>query len=334
MKSFASGNKIRVLGIISGCALMAVICAMGAGCNRIKYSAVDEAKYIKPTIAVVDFENRAPVHTKWQLGDGMADQLIGRLIQTRRYVVLERQKTLQAVLSELKRSKDKRFRQEGKPQMGQLKHVRYLIKGTITDFGHVETVEGFWRLFDWGLLGTSSHSIVAATIYVIDVESGQVIACSNVEAKIRDKKDKEKVNVDGMAFGSYTFYQTSLGRATSKMLDRAVRRIAKTIAERPFQPKIASINNEQIIISGGKNRRIEPGDEYIVRPMAQSVIDPDSGDLLGHITGEKIGRVKVMQTTEKFSIASIVEGDQFAPGQTLFKADPEVAAKPSAVSSY
>ena len=303
------------------------------GCDSVRYNADDEARYIKPTVAVMGFENRAPVHTKWQLGDGLADQLIGRLIQTRRYVVLERDQ-LRAVMEELKRSKSKHFRQEGKPQQGQLKHVRYLVKGTITDFGHVETTEGFWRIFDWGLLGTSSYSLVAATVYVIDVQSGEVIASSTVEAKVRDKKDAEKVEIDGMAFGGYTFYQTSLGRATSKMLDKAVKEIAQVIAERPFQPKIASINSGQIILTGGQNRRIKIGNEYVVRPMSEQVIDPDTGDLLGHITGEKVGRVKVVQTTEKYSIAIILEGDQFRPGQTLFKSEPETAAKKAVVSSY
>lgn len=313
--------------------VLALVMLANSGCNDVVYTPAQEAKYVKPTIAVMGFENRAPVHTKWQLGDGLADQLISRLIKTRRYVVLERQQ-LKAIMAELRRSKNKHFRQVGKPDLGQLKHVRYLIKGTITDFGHVENISGIWRIFDWGWLGSSSYSLVAATIYVIDVQSGQIIASSNVEAKIRDKKDKEKVEIDGTAFGSYTFYHTSLGRATSKMLDKAVRQIAQVVAEQPFQPKIASINNNQIIISGGKNRRIEVGDEYIVRPVSQQVVDPDTGDLLGHITGEQIGRVRVTQTTEKYSIATIVQGDQFAPGQTLFKSLPEIAATPATPSNY
>ena len=108
------------------------------GCqSSVKYSDKQEAKHLKPTVAVMSFENRAPVHTKWQLGDGLADQLISRLIGTRRYVVLERQQ-INAIMQELRRAKNKYFRETGQPQVGQLKHVKYLIKGTITDFGHVD----------------------------------------------------------------------------------------------------------------------------------------------------------------------------------------------------
>jgi len=314
--------------------------AVGAGCQpAVRYSAKQQAKYVKPTIAVMSFENRAPVHTKWNLGDGLADQLIDRLIQTRRYVVLERAH-LDRILTELKRSQDKRFRRAGTPKPGRLKHVQYLIKGTITDFGHVETVEGFWRLFDWGLLGTSSYSIVAATLYVVDVQTGQVIASKSVEAKVRDEKNDDKVVLDGLAFGSYTFYQTSIGKATEKMLDKAVRAIAGAIAERPFQPKIASIINNQIIINGGKDRRIKVGAEYVVRPASRAVTDPDTGDILGHVVGRSIGRVRVSHVAKKYSIAEVLQGDAFEVGQTLFLSEPrkdragESAPPAATTSSY
>jgi curli biogenesis system outer membrane secretion channel CsgG len=313
--------------------LIVVIAALG--CEQpVKYSPTDEARYIKPTVAVMSFTNHAPMHMKWNLGDGLADQLIDRLIQTRRYVVLERQQ-LQAVLKELKRTNDQRFSQIAQPQTGQLKHVRYLIKGTITDFGHVETVEGLWRVFDWGLFGSSSHAVVAATVYVVDIQSGQIIASESVEAKIRDKKEKdEKIQYQGMAFGSFTFYHTPLGRATSKMLDKAVRSIAQTIADQPYQPKIASLLNDTVIINGGRDRRIMVGNEYTVRPQAQVVIDPDTGDLLGHIAGETLGRVRVTQVTGKYAVAAIVSGSDFEPGQTLFPVEPETARAPVASSSY
>ena len=315
-----TGTSLR---IVLCTALTAALLALLLGCQpSAKYSARQEAKYVKPTIAVMGFENRAAAHMKWNLGEGLADQLIDRLIQTRRYVVLEREH-LDKIFTELKRSKDKRFRKTGTPQPGRLKHVQYLIKGTITDFGHVETVEGFWRLLDWGLLGASSYSIVAATIYVTDVQTGQVIASKSVEAKVRDEKDEEEVTLDGMTFGSYTFYQTSIGRATEKMLDRAVHAIAQTVAERPFQPKIASIVNNQIIISGGKDRRIKVGAEYLVRPASQTVTDPDTGDILSHVVGRSIGRVRISHVAKKYAIAEVLQGDAFKVGQTLFAVKPQ-----------
>lgn len=318
------------LAIKIGLALVSIV----TGCNNVTYSPKQEAQFVKPTVAVMSFENLAPVHMKWNLGDALADQLIDRLLNTKRYVVLERAQ-LNTVLRELKRSQDSRFRVFGQPQQGQLKHVRYLVKGTITDFGHIETVEGIWKLFDWGLFGSSSKAIVAANLYVVDIQSGQIIASKSVEAQIRDKKEpEEQVQYQGMAFGSYTFYHTPLGRATNKMLDEAVAEIAKSIAEQPFQPKIASILNDVVVINGGRDRMIKEGYEYDVRPEAQIVLDPDSGDILGHIAGETIGRLRVSQVTQKYSIAEVMEGGQFEPGHTLFMCDPTKALEPVKQSIY
>ena len=319
--------------IIASLAVMIVAAGL-VGCNRVQYSANQEAKYIKPTVAVLTFENKAPIQMKWDLGDGLADQLVDRLLHTRRYVVLERQQ-LAAILTELRRDQNSRGRQAGQRASGPLKQVRYLVKGKITDFGHVETVQGFRRLFDWGSWGSSSYATVAATVYVIDVQSGQVIASRSVEAKVGDKRKKDQpVSYDGMAFGGYTFYQTPLGRATNEVLDKAVTAIAEAISEQPFQPKVASVMNGRVVINGGNDRRIAIGQEYVVRPEAQVVIDPDTGDLLGHITGETLGRVRVVQVTSKFSVAEIVEGGGFGAGQTLFPVAADVAGAPVSPSSY
>jgi curli biogenesis system outer membrane secretion channel CsgG len=316
---------------------------LAGGCNNVRYSAAEEAKYQKPTIAVMSFENQVPANNnRWPLGDGLADQLINRLMQTRRYTVLDRQQ-FRAIMAELNRGEDSRFNADGKSQLGRLKNVRYLVRATITDFGHVENDKGFWKIFDWG---GDSYSIVAITMHVIDAQSGQVIAGSNVKAQVPDKKEKEKekgkdkekskdkVTTDSMAFGSYTFYRTTLGQATSQMLDKAVYQIAHAIDECPYQPKIASIINERIIINGGKDRHIELGDEYLVRPASNTVVDPDSGDVLGHVTGEVLGQVRVIQVTDKCAIARIIKGNQFAPGQVLFKIDAETARGKTEVTPY
>jgi len=321
---------------IKACLVVLIIVMLGGvGCSNVKYNSAQEAKYFKPTIAVMSFENRTPVHTRWQLGSAMAEQLTDRLMATRRYIVLERAQ-MKAIMQELHRTENPEFRKTGQPQRGRLKHVQYLIKGTITDFGHIEKVEGILGPI-LSIFGTTGRAVVAATIYVIDVQTGQVVASSSVEARIKAKKEKKKIKYDGMAFGGYTFYHTPLGRATNKMLDKAVREIARAVAEKSYQPKIASITNGRIVVNGGRNRRIKVGDEFEVRPASERITDPDSGDVIGHITGSKLGRVRIVQVTGKYSIAELILDSgtgQFAPGQTLFPVTVETTGRATAVSSY
>jgi len=306
------------------------------GCSSgIRYNSAKTAKYLKPTIAVMTFENQVPGQAQPGLGGRLADQLIDRLMQTNRYNVLKRQQ-LNAILKGLERTGWAKSKRQSGPKLGRLKNVQYLIEGTITDFGYVETVS--WIR---SLLGPDNYSVVAVTIDVTDVQNGQVIASSNIHAKRRmtDAEAKEKFN--NMALGGYAFYKTPLGRATSKMLDKAVRQIVKAIAERPFQPKIASVINNQIVINGGKNRKIKVGDQYVVRSIPQKVLDPDSGKLLGHITGKPVGWVRIVQVMEKLSVAEPVynlkttgKNQQFATGQALFKSDLQTNEKPTVFSNY
>ncbi|MBI9017996.1 MAG: hypothetical protein JEZ07_12125 [Phycisphaerae bacterium] len=300
--------------------LMAFI---AGGCsNSIIYTPKQEAKFVKPTVAVVSFVNQAPVDTKWMLGEGIADLLVNRLMATKRYEVLERI-DLKAVFNELNYAKDDRFSKKNSPALGRLKHVDYIIKGVITDFGHVETVSGFWRLFDWGLFGTSSYAIVAADIRVIDITTGQIIASTHVESKIKDKKNKDKVQTPQGNFGSYTFYQTTLGQATDKMLEEAVRQIAAIIAEMPWHPFIADKLNGQIIINGGENRLVDPETIYVVRSKPEVLRDPETGDMIGRLSESVVGSVRVIQVADKYAVCEILQGTlgDFEVGQVLFKVD-------------
>ena len=48
------------------------------------------ASFVKPTIAVLKFENKAPFPYQWDLGGGTRDVLTDRLVKTDRYHVIER----------------------------------------------------------------------------------------------------------------------------------------------------------------------------------------------------------------------------------------------------
>ncbi|MBN1845234.1 MAG: hypothetical protein JW810_06090 [Sedimentisphaerales bacterium] len=317
------------LGTLRHLAVLASLATLAGCSSSVRYSARQEAKYIKPAVAVMRFENRAVTRIRWDLADGLADQLSDRLLATHRYVVLDRQQ-LNQVLADTQRTQNGQRAGQGRPQSG----LKYLIKGTITDFGHVKTPPGAKGLLNWNPLSHDNYATVAATLYVIDMETGRIIASRSVEARLADSEDQPGTTYDQMAFGSFTFYRTRLGQATDTMLAKAVRQIAEIIDEQPFQPKIASVVNRQVVINGGSNRRIKTGTEYIVRPPAQMVLDPDTGRYLGHIAGEQVGRVRISLVTEKYAVADIVAGSDFQPGQTLFPQDGQTAANPVVFSSY
>ena len=50
-------NTFVVIALIG----LVMLFLVGSGCNNVKYSPADEAKYVKPTVAVMSFENLAPI---------------------------------------------------------------------------------------------------------------------------------------------------------------------------------------------------------------------------------------------------------------------------------
>lgn len=290
------------------CALLvffAILC-ITAGCDTLSIGQPDE-RFIKPTVAVMKFENRAGSPMGWNLGDGMADILVDRLIATRRYHVIERPE-LDAVLGELRLQNSGVTREQNRLAQGRIKNVQYLIKGTVTDFGHVSSSNGFLSGSNFALFGGGNRAVMGMTLYVVDVESGEIICSQSIQESVRAKDLAATGAYKGVTFGGTTFYQTPLGKATQAVIDKAVRQISSTIANRPWEPKIASIETGSVIINGGQDRDIQVGAEFDVLQLGQPILDPDSGDVIGHRSATLLGRVRVTAVSRGFSVAQIVRG--------------------------
>jgi curli biogenesis system outer membrane secretion channel CsgG len=273
--------------------------------------------YVKPTIAVMKFENRAGFALNWSLGDGMQEILVDRLLATGRFHVVERQ-DLGAVLQELKFQQNGVTRPQGKVAAGRIRNCQYLIKGAVTDFGHISTNSGGVSGLSWDIFGGSNRAVMGIVLYVIDVESGEIIASENIEESVSARDLSVKAAYSGISFGGSAFYQTPLGRATRKVVERAVKRITAAIAAQPWQPQIALVQEDgSVVINGGRDRGVRSGAEFEVVDVGRPILDPATGDAIGQSAGRSIGRVIVHEVRERYCTATVVVGRaaDFRPGQ-------------------
>jgi len=273
--------------------------------------------YVKPTIAVMKFENRAGFALNWSLGDGMQEILVDRLLATGRFHVVERQ-DLGAVLQELKFQQNGVTRPQGKVATGRIRNCQYLIKGAVTDFGHVSTNAGGVSGLSWDIFGGSNRAVMGIVLYVIDVESGEIIASENIEESVSARDLSVKAAYSGLSFGGSAFYQTPLGRATRRVVDRAVKRITAAIAAQPWQPQIALVQEDgSVVINGGRDRGVRSGAEFEVVDAGPPILDPATGDAIGQSAGRSIGRIIVHEVRERYCTATVVIGRaaDFKPGQ-------------------
>jgi len=103
-------------------AASAALCALG-GCLATQRGggvyALERPSTVKPVVAIASFNNKAGFSGQWNLGDGMADMLMTRLLDTGEVTVLERQE-IGSVIDEIVLQGQKLFRREGAVQVGRL----------------------------------------------------------------------------------------------------------------------------------------------------------------------------------------------------------------------
>ena len=274
------------------------------------------ANCVRPTVAVMKFENRSGFPMQWDLGGGMKDVLVDRLMRSGRYRVIERPE-IDSVVRELRFQHSGATRSQQRAALGRLKNVKYLIKGTITDFGHVANTTGFLNLDRLGLFHAGNLAVMGMTMYVVDVESGEVICSESLTESVRASNTKVQAAYQGIAFGGSLFYRTPLGKATGRVIDRAVRRVSQSIASRPWEPKIALVRADSVVINGGRDRRVRENLRYEVLERGEAITDPDTGDVLGYQAGRVVGTVAVEDVQPLYSVARITQGQssQFRVGQ-------------------
>jgi len=251
------------------------------------------------------------------LGGGMQEILVHELMETGRFHVVERAE-LGHVLAEHQLQASGATRQEGRAERGRIKNCQYLIKGTVTDFGHVASDTGGLSGLFGSIFSGSNRAVMGVILYVVDVESGEVVASESLEKTVRAGDVSVQAAYKDVGFGGSAFRQTPLGRATADVVKKAVRRITGAIAGRPWQPLIAQVTPDgTVILNGGTNHGLEQGAEFSVLEASQPILDPASGDVIGQGPAQRVGRVIVHEVHQQWARATIVVGrkDAFRPGQ-------------------
>jgi curli biogenesis system outer membrane secretion channel CsgG len=298
--------------------LLMLLCALSAGCGGGgAFRMGRPSEYVKPTVAVVSFENRASFEAGWDLGRGFSEVLVDRLLATDRFRVVSRDQ-LPALLQEVKLQHSGVTWKGNRAEIGRIRNVQYLVKGVVTDFGHVASSRGFLGVDNLALLGGSRRAVIAVTVQVIDVETSEIVCSESLEESVRAGDLSAEAAYKNVSFGGSVFQRTPLGRATHRVLDRAVRRITAGIADRRWRPKVAQVRDDgTVILSGGRDRRLRPGLVFEIRRPGEPIIDPDSGDILGRADGRTIATARLVEVRDAYAIATLTckPSEPIQPGQ-------------------
>lgn len=282
-------------------------CAHPYAESRASRRAPADPMIIRPVVAVTDFENRANFSGQWNLGGGMAEMLIERLMNSEEVVVLERQH-LDSVMGELVRQGRDLFRREGRAEQGRLMNARYLIRGVVTDFTVTGDASGWFGSAAATARLRGSRARVGLYVTVSDVETGQIISAVRTEGSARQGGLAGAINYKQVSFGGDAYFRTPLGKATQQAMNRAVRRVLTDLPRERWEPRVAEAGVDYIIINGGQNVGVRLGQRFAVREPGRRITDPITGEVIEHMPGRVVGTLEVHTVQPASSHATLVDG--------------------------
>ena len=158
---------MRLKGIAGLAAALACLGLAGAA----------QAQSKRPAVAVMDFDY-GTINNWWgqyDIGKGMADQVVDELVNDGSFRVIERKK-LDTVLAEQDFAQSDRADPSASKlaKIGKVLGVKYILAGSITKFA-TESRGGHVRVHGIGLGGNKAKSEVALTARLIDATTGEIM---------------------------------------------------------------------------------------------------------------------------------------------------------------
>jgi curli biogenesis system outer membrane secretion channel CsgG len=261
------------------------------------------------------------------VGAAMTEQLTTALINTGRFVVLER-KGLEEVLGEQDLGASGRANKDTAPPTGRVIGAEWLIKAAISEYTDKKSKSGGAIVFRGiGLGGTKEEAYVALDVRIIDAATGEVI--DSVKA---DGSAKKSGALGGLALGGVYLVagkedSTPIGQATRGALTDAIDFICQRMDQIPWQSRVMEVDGNEVTITGGANMNVKVGDTFSVFHRGKPLVDPDTGQTLGY-RETCLGTLTVTEVMDKFSIAQMTDGTAPARGDVVRGAAPPPPVPP------
>ncbi len=262
---------------------------------------------IKPVVAVTEFENETGFAGQWKLGRGIPDLLVTELMATHRLIVVDR-KNLGDVLGEITRQGQALFRKEDSVERGRLKNARYLIRGVITDFTQTGSSSAWFRSSKAAGGISGARALIMISLTVTDVETGEIIASVLADGSAKASGKWARFDYSGVTFGGDLFFKTPIGQATQEAIRKAVFIIVQDIPYATWQPRLADVAGEYVIVNGGENVGVREGDVFDVREEGRAITDPATGNAIDHIAGKIVARIRITGVRATASSGVVVSG--------------------------
>ncbi len=199
----------------------------------------------KARIAVARFDCKA-AKCYGDIGEGIKDMLIDALVQTNRFIVLERGEGFEAIKEEVDLAQSGYIQQRQAPQKGLMEGADIIVLGSIVAFepnasgvsGGVGALLSKVPMIGGVKIG-KQDAYIAAIIRLVDVRTGRIIHSTRIEGKASSFKigglGGWLAGSVGLGGGLSVYKNTPMEKAVMVLIDNAVKEIVKYVPENYYR---------------------------------------------------------------------------------------------------
>jgi len=258
------------------------------------------------------------------IGKGIADLLMDRLVNDGTYSVIER-KQLDTLIKEQNFSNSDRADPSSAAKMGKLMGAGAIIVGSITQFGRDDkktsvgggAIGGITGRFGVGGVGKSeSKAVVQITARLIDVNTGEILLSAQGLGE-SSRGGTTLLGAGGSSSGagggaydmkSSNFGATILGEATNKAVTQVAMSLNAGATKLPtvvvpVDGLVADVSGPTLTLNVGSAGGVNKGDVLKVTHAGAEIKDPATGKVLRRVETE-LGTITITEVDTGYSVGT------------------------------
>lgn len=247
------------------------------------------------------YKSENNINTVDQVGRKMTEMLTTALVQTGRFVVLERAaiqdvRDEMAVTAEL--GNDKTAVKKGNVMGAQI-----LVRAAVTEFApHRKSGGSGISLGGIRVGGSQDTAAVTLDVRFFDPNTSQVLFSETAEGTSKSEAQAIGFSVGSFGFGGGQSANQPIDKATRDAILKAVNIIVAKMDKVPWEGKIAKAQDDgTLILNRGTNDGLKEGDVLQVYKPGEVIKDPDTDAVLGRDKDVYIGEVRITWVSDNVS---------------------------------
>lgn len=279
----------RIAGRFAAFCIAVFLCAPIAAAqtgNAGTETAAMPAPAAKKKIAIAQFDVANTLHVDdiSNIYDGLPSLLANRLEAGGKFLAAYSGRPVPAETGEAQREAITRIAAETGAQ--------FVVSGLVANAG-VSHEKGFW--------GTSIERQIEVECSVYDGLTGARL----LSRRWHEQADGEARVGNDKPFGSAIFLRTEFGKATSRLIDSAVKELQDALGNAPFSANIVRVEGKRVYLDAGSDARLKPGDKLVAYAGGTRIAGL-KGATLG-VTDRATDIITLTSVQPQFSIGELSE---------------------------